>query len=77
MLFPPAFLQELGIENGHIPDQAMKASSSLDNNHGPGRARLNQGPTGAQGTAWCAKSSDKEQFLQIDLSEYKERKAAL
>lgn len=62
-----ASLHELGIENGHIPDQAMKASSSLDSSHGPGRARLNQGPTGSQGTAWCARTSDAEQFLQIDL----------
>ena len=61
-------LNELGIEDGHIPDQAMKASSTLDANHGAGRARLNQGPTGSQGTAWCAKESDSDQYLEIDLS---------
>jgi len=60
-------LNELGIEDGHIPDQAMKASSTLDANHGAGRARLNQGPTGSQGTAWCAKESDSDQYLEIDL----------
>lgn len=64
-----AKLNELGIEDGHIPDEAMKASSTLDANHGPGRGRLNQGPTGSQGTAWCAAESDSDQYLQIDLSE--------
>lgn len=64
-----AKLNELGIEDGHIPDEAMKASSTLDANHGPGRGRLNQGPTGSQGTAWCAEESDSDQYLQIDLSE--------
>jgi len=48
----------------------MKASSTLDANHGPGRGRLNQGPTGSQGTAWCAAESDSDQYLQIDLSKY-------
>jgi len=62
-----AKLNELGIEDGHIPDEAMKASSTLDANHGPGRGRLNQGPTGSQGTAWCAAESDSDQYLQIDL----------
>lgn len=62
-----ASLHELGIEDGHIPDQAFTASSTLDSNHGPGRARLNQAPTGSQGTAWCAKESDDDQYLQIDL----------
>ena len=66
-----ASLHELGIEDGHIPDQAMKASSRLDNNHGAGRGRLNQGPTGSQGTAWCAGETNSDQYLQIDLSEYK------
>lgn len=73
LLFPfivIAKLNELGIEDGHIPDEAMKASSTLDTNHGPGRGRLNQGPTGSQGTAWCAGESDSDQYLQIDLSEY-------
>ena len=63
-------LHELGIEDGHIPDQAMTASSILDGNHGPGRGRLNQGPTGSQGTAWCAKEEDEDQYLQVDLSKW-------
>ncbi|XP_073229209.1 uncharacterized protein [Porites lutea] len=62
-----ASLNELGIEDGHIPDQSMTASSRLDNNHGAGRGRLNQGPTGSQGTAWCAGETDNVQYLQIDL----------
>ncbi|XP_078343675.1 uncharacterized protein LOC144629317 isoform X2 [Oculina patagonica] len=62
-----AKLHELGIEDGHIPDAAITASSTLDANHGPGRGRLNQGPTGSQGTAWCAAESNSDQYLQIDL----------
>ena len=65
-----ASLHELGIEDGHIPDQSMTASSRLDNNHGAGRGRLNQGPTGSQGTAWCAGETENNQYLQIDLSKY-------
>ena len=48
----------------------MKASSTLDATHRAGRARLNQGPTGSQGTAWCAKESNSDQYLEIDLSKY-------
>ena len=68
-----ASLHELGIEDRHIPDQSMTASSRLDNNHGAGRGRLNQGPTGSQGTAWCAGETDNVQYLQIDLREYNHR----
>jgi len=60
-------LNELGIEDGHTPDETLKASSTLDANHGAGQARLNQGPTGSQGTAWCAKESNLDQYLEIDL----------
>lgn len=63
-----AKLKELGVEDGHIPDQAMTASSTLDASHGPGRGRLNQGPTGSQGTAWCAQESNTDQYLQVDLA---------
>lgn len=45
----------------------MTASSTLDASHGPGRGRLNQGPTGSQGTAWCAQESNTDQYLQVDL----------
>lgn len=53
----------------------MTASSTLDASHGPGRGRLNQGPTGSQGTAWCAQESNTEQYLQIDLGEYKSKES--
>lgn len=47
-----------------IPNEAMSASSSLGTNYAPWMGRL-----GAKvgGGAWCAKSNNNSQYLQIDL----------
>ena len=59
----------LGLENGHVPDAAFSASSSAHANYAPARARLNlQGNSKGHG-AWCAKTNDGKQWLQIDFGE--------
>ena len=59
----------LGLENGHVSDAAFSASSSLQAKYAPARARLNlQGNSKGYG-AWCAKTNDGKQWLQIDFGE--------
>ena len=59
----------LGLENGHVPDAAFSASSSHQAKYAPARARLNlQGNSKGYG-AWCAKTNDGKQWLQIDFGE--------
>ena len=55
------------MENEMIPDDHVTASSVLEDNHGPGNARLHfQSGSGRTG-AWSAKNNDKNQWLQVDL----------
>ena len=59
----------LGLENGHVSDAAFSASSSYSAKYAPARARLNlQGNSKGYG-AWCAKTNDGKQWLQIDFGE--------
>ncbi|EDO45373.1 predicted protein, partial [Nematostella vectensis] len=57
----------LGMQNGRIPNNAIRASSQWDRNHGPERARLHirkrRGKTGA----WSARHNNRRQWIQIDL----------
>ena len=58
----------LGIEDGRIQDSAMTASSIASSNHVSKLGRLNLvAPSGKAG-AWCAKTNDVKQWLQIDLA---------
>ena len=57
----------LGVGNGLIPDDAMRASSVLDRYHVPSQARLNITKQGKNGGAWKPKISDKKQYLEVDL----------
>ncbi|XP_078346349.1 uncharacterized protein LOC144631708 isoform X1 [Oculina patagonica] len=57
----------LGIENWFIPDYAISASSQWDGNHGPSNARLHRPKTGGTTGAWSSKTSDKSQWIQVDL----------
>ena len=54
----------LGLKEWIIPNEAMSASSSLSTNYLPWMGRLGA-KVGAG--AWCAKSNDNAQYLQIDL----------
>ena len=55
----------LGMESGHLPDSSLSASTSANSNHIPQFGRLNKIPASGKAGAWCAKSSDGNQWLQI------------
>ena len=55
------------MESGSIPNDAIKASSELDEQHSALRARLNTKPEGEQMGAWVPFESDENQWLQVDL----------
>ena len=65
-----ACYQPLGMEDRSITDSQITASSfKTDRNKSfkPAYGRLHNRPSGAMGGAWCAGTSDKSQYLQIDL----------
>ena len=55
----------LGMESGHLPDSSLSASTSANANHIPQFGRLNKIPASGKAGAWCAKSNDGNQWLQI------------
>lgn len=57
----------LGVGNGIIPNDAMRASSVLDRHHIPSLARLNNTKQGKSAGAWKPKVNDKKQYLEVDL----------
>ena len=57
----------LGVGNGLIPNDAMRASSVLDRYHVPSQARLNNTKQGKSGGAWRPKVNDKKQYLEVDI----------
>ncbi|XP_068752060.1 thioredoxin domain-containing protein 3 homolog isoform X3 [Montipora capricornis] len=61
------FSEQLGMENGSIPDDAIKASSELDEQHNASRARLNANAEGEKMGAWVPLQSDEDQWLQVNL----------
>ena len=56
----------LGLEDGRVPDPLIRASSSQSYYCKPFNARLNRRRVGRQGGAWCAKRSDRNQWLLAD-----------
>lgn len=57
----------IGLEDRRIPDQLITASSFYNYYCAPRNARLRQRRVGRLGGAWCAKRSDRRQWLKIDL----------
>nr|XP_054770858.1 serine-rich adhesin for platelets-like [Lytechinus pictus] len=51
-----------GMESGQIGNALITASSYLDEDHAPGKGRLN-GPS-----SWCAASGDSDPWIKIDLT---------
>lgn len=56
----------LGMEDRRVPDQLITASSFYNYYCAPRNARLHQRRVGRLGGAWCAKRSDRRQWLKID-----------
>ena len=57
----------LGIEDGRIQDSAMTASTVHSSAHAAHLGRLNQVARSGKVGAWCAKTSNNKEWLQIDL----------
>lgn len=57
----------MGVGDGIISDDAMRASSVLDRYHIPSQARLNNTKQRKSGGAWKPKINDKNQYLELDL----------
>ena len=58
----------LGMESGHLQDNALSASTSNDTNHtnhAPQQSRFNTVPSKGRTGAWCAKKNEVNQWLQI------------
>ena len=59
------------MKSGLISDGQISASSQLDDNHSPQRARLNtKSLSGIKKGSWLPLTNDRNQWLQVDLSSY-------
>ena len=56
------------MEDGSISDNQITASSEHDPNHAPSNARLNRPATPPTTGAWSAKTNNRNQWIQADLS---------
>ena len=63
--------EALGAGSGKISDNAFRASSVWDNNHGAAHARLNKVQRQGLASSWSARVNDDQQWLQIDLGGWK------
>ena len=57
----------LGIEDGRIQDSAITASTIHNSAHAAHLGRLNLVSGSGKVGAWCAKTSNNKEWLQIDL----------
>ncbi|KAL9978603.1 hypothetical protein ACROYT_G016139 [Oculina patagonica] len=55
----------LGMESGHLPDNAISASTYYDVNHIPQLSRLNTIAIGKKVGAWCTRTNNGNQWLQV------------
>ncbi|PFX33163.1 Neuropilin-2 [Stylophora pistillata] len=63
-------ISPVGMESGLISDGQISASSQLDDNHAPQRARLNTKISGIKQGGWLPLTNDRDQWLQVDLGSY-------
>ena len=67
---PPVCLEALGMQNGRIPDSAIKASTEYNGASKASNGRLHfQYRSGRHG-AWIAKTNDAFQYLQINFGDW-------
>jgi hypothetical protein len=57
------------MEDSKIPDDAITASSVLDDGHAASSCRLNAKAEGEKKGAWAAKDNDENQWLQVNLGQ--------
>ena len=56
----------LGLQNGRVPNRAIKASSEWNRYHAAWLARLKRPRRGRYAGAWCAKRNNRQQWLQVN-----------
>ena len=54
------------MESGHLPDNAMSASTYHDSNHIPQFSRLNKIPSSGKAGAWCTRTNNGNEWLQVN-----------
>ena len=69
-IHPLDCIAPVGMESGLISDDQISASSQLDDNHAPQRARLNTKISGIRQGGWLPLTNDFNQWLQVDLGSY-------
>ena len=69
-IHPLDCITPVGMESGLISDDQISASSQLDDNHAPQRARLNTKISGIRQGGWLPLTNDFNQWLQVDLGSY-------
>ena len=60
--------QPMGLQNGRLRNHLMKASSQWDRYHAAFLGRLHRPRVGKYMGAWCARSNNRYQYLQIDFT---------
>ena len=58
----------MGLQNGRLRHSQMTASSQWDRFHAPFLGRLHRARHGKYMGAWCARSNNKYQYLQVDFT---------
>ena len=53
------------MESGHIPDSAISASTYSGANHIPQFSRLNKIPASGKAGAWCTRTNNGNEWLQV------------
>lgn len=56
----------LGLQSSRVPNNAMTASSQWNRYHAPWLGRLKRPKRGRYAGAWCAKTNNRQQWLQVD-----------
>lgn len=60
--------QPMGLQNGRLRNHLMKASSQWDRYHAAFLGRLHRPRVGKYMGAWCARSNNRYQYLQLDFT---------
>lgn len=53
------------MESGHLLDNALSASTSYSANHIPQFSRLNKIPASGKAGAWCTRTNNGNEWLQV------------
>ena len=54
------------MESGHLPDSAISASTYYDSRYIPQFSRLNKIPSSGKAGAWCTRTNNGNEWLQVN-----------